>query len=62
MEKLKVNENLSYLVGEIIVLKNEKEIEVFKIIGSDHTDFILEKIQPIVIENDKEFRTLLRVV
>ena len=59
MEKMK--KNLGYLVGEVIILKNGNEIEVFKIIGSNSKDYFLKQIDPILIENDKEFRTLLRV-
>ena len=59
MEKMK--KIPGYLLGEVIILKNGNEIEVFKIFGYDSKDYFLKQIDPIVFDDPTEFRTLLRV-
>ncbi len=57
MEKIKGNGKLNFLFGEIIILKNERENEFFRIIGSQKNDFVLEKINPIIIDDPTVIRT-----
>jgi hypothetical protein len=44
------------LLGRIIVLKNENDVEIFKIVDAVNEDYVLEKINPIVIDEAQEIR------
>lgn len=44
------------LLGRIIVLKNENDVEIFKIVDVVNENYVLEKINPIVIDESQEIR------